>query len=228
MGADNESETTMSRLGGKATAKLMKMNTKANLSHQTGNGKWLHLFLSLTVLQSVCLGELHTTGKPLQATPLKADRALTNDEVSQLVKMVTVMVDARQDDSARVKAAREIGFQIAHESAISALLHVARNQKEPKDLRYMSVTALSWIASKSVVPLLIEFLDDADSNIRHRAVEQLFKLSVGGKVKDREELYHGIRAAKDVRKEAARWWREWWEKNKDEFVFDRGNVLSEW
>lgn len=167
---------------------------------------------------------------------LKADRSLTAQEATKLVEL-TVVVTGRPLPRSRPsslswrvagtlarrrEAARRLGEELGHLAAIPVLLSVLEDEGEDRGVRYAALTSVSLIADKSIVPLILKFLEDPDQSIRSRAQEQLMKLS------GRSPSFGlGDHVPQEERAKAVAEWRAWWEENKEIFVFDRSRMLYE-
>jgi len=153
---------------------------------------------------------------------LDAHRVLSPAEKLRLSDLIKTMQNKHCKSLDRYEAARKIGIEIGHIEAIKPLLHTLENLEEEKGVRYRALTAISQITDKSVVPILLRFLDDPSATIRQRANEQLMKLSGSGM-----SFSFWDYIPKEERAESAKKWRDWWAKNEKTFVFKRSRVMLE-
>jgi HEAT repeat protein len=157
---------------------------------------------------------------------LKADRPLSATEATQMVQAIVTLLDKSQRVDKRREAAVFLGQKIAHQAAILPLKMVAMDEKDNSTVRYWAVTALSQIADKTVVEILIKLCSSGTTNIRRRAHEQLLKLSgcIPKGIPSRALLPNATQQDIDALVKA---WREWWEQNREKFKFDRAKTLIE-
>jgi len=151
-----------------------------------------------------------------------ADRQLSATEAAWLSELNASLLDRGadhgKDPRRRAEAARGLG-EIGHKDAIPALRQVMEDTTDDYAVRCEALTALSRIADKSVVPILIRAL--GDDQLQRRASWQLIWLSgttlgltFGPETSREEEI--AILTDK---------WTQWWEENQDTFVFDLRRML---
>lgn len=160
---------------------------------------------------------------------LAADRKLTPKERKEMDAAIQVLLDRKRKLEERKKAAEVLGYRIAHQEAIEPLKRIAFNKREERELRYWAVTALSLIADKRVIPLLIDLA--IDDKVGGRAAEQLRKLTgmrlpPGIEPMKKGEKWRDWWTRNKVRYHKA--WLNWWEKNKGTFVFNRLRAMVEY
>lgn len=191
-----------------------KMNTRTVLSVA------LLLTLSLTALSLTFSG----TNRDRHRFD-RADQTLSAEEAKRLAELMRKLEDRKVSMREREEAARKIGEELPHKSAIPVLAKVVKDTKDNRDVRYWALTALSQIADKSVIPLVIEALSDPTPQIRFRADEQLWKLAG-------ERPHNVIVSSPDISSKelgtALSSWKKWWQKNKKTFKFVRTRVLFEY
>jgi len=160
-------------------------------------------------------------------THVAADRQLTAQEKEKMNAAVRIILDPQKRAYHRAEAARVLGEKVAHRDAIEPLKRIAFSGAESPRLRYWAVTALSQIADKQVIPLLIDLT--LDDQIGGRAKEQLFKLTrmrfpPGFSWVEEGPPEEWWPRSKGRYREA---WMKWWEQNRETFVFDRKRALIE-
>ncbi len=179
---------------------------------------------------------------------LKADRKLSPEENTKMEFLIAVLLDKNaskipievpnplyRGDRIRFRrraAAKVLGIEIAHSKAAAPLISVATDTKEHLEMRYSAITALSRIADKSVIPVLLDLLNDDEVDLRGRAYEQLDKLKVGPESSDPEVEYpmgqvfgYSFRSSPGLRIEAIQKWRDWWKANQKSFEFKRERAM---
>ena len=179
---------------------------------------------------------------------LKADRKLSPEENTKMEFLIAVLLDKdaskipievpnplyREDQirSRRRAAAKVLGIEIAHSKAVVPLISVATDTREHVNMRYSAITALSRTPDKSVIPVLLDLLDDNEVDLRGRAYEQLDSLRVGPESSDPEVGYpvgkafsYSFRSPPELRIEAIRKWKDWWKTNQKSFEFKRGRAM---
>jgi len=166
--------------------------------------------------------EIKMMEKARKRLELDAHRTLSADEKKKLSYLVKTMEDKKLQMVPRSDAIRELGEKVAHIDALKPILRILEDVKEDEYIRYTALTAISQIADKSVVPILLRFLEDPSSAIRQRAHTQLRKLSGCN-------WYFSFMddVPKEERAESVKKWREWWAKNEKTFVYKRICVLVE-
>lgn len=191
----------------------------------------------IAVLVGLVLGSVVGQKKPIECdwcrkgrciAHLPANRHLTPEEHRRMKAAIQVLLDRKYKPEKRAEAARVLG-RIAHLEAIEPLKQIAFNRRENELVRYWAVTALSQIADKKVIPLLIDLT--LDDKVGRRACEQLWKLTGLRLPPGIEPMKSGERwkdwwAGNQTKYHQA--WKTWWEKNKDTFVFDRTRALIEY
>jgi len=160
---------------------------------------------------------------------LAADRQLTPDEKKMMENAIHILLDRKRNVYEREEAAWLLGEKIAHRDCIEVLKRVAFDKKEDRGVRYWAATALSQIADRQIIPLLIDLT--LDDEVGGRAKEQLWKLTglrfpPGIKEAEKEEKWEDWWARIKYKYHKA--WMDWWEKNKDTFVIDRTKALIEY
>ena len=186
----------------------------------------------------------------LKLARLKADRKLSAEERAKMEQLITILQDKDASKipielpnplykKSRIKrrrgeAAKLLGLEIAHRDAIPALTAVIKDKKEDTIVRYCAITGLSIIADKSVIPVLLDMLNDDKVDLRSHAYGQLDKLRVAPQEKEPEIIlpvarYFGYSFYYPPAKrlEAIRKWKAWWKANKKRFKIVRERAMWE-
>jgi HEAT repeat protein len=156
-------------------------------------------------------------------SPYQANAALSADEAFRLVEVVLILVDKEKPATQRVEAAEIIRSRMPHRAAVPALASVARDGRTDQQVRSHAIIALSFVDDKSVIPLLIELVNDGNAGVRKVANRQLWKLAAWHRP-------HSIRVA-DADTPAAdlelavKSWKEWWKKTEPTYRFSRSWLI---
>lgn len=158
-------------------------------------------------------------GSTNHSGPKQADRVLSPADAERLASLSALLLDkgASQDDRARrARAARALGLEIGHRNAIIPLRRVIEDATDHPYVRREALAALSVIADKSVVPILIQALADDHPQVRERAADQLMRLS--GETLGMPLTADGIPVPTG---RATAVWEQWWRENEPTFTFNR-------
>ena len=141
------------------------------------------------------------------------DRVLTDSELKEILTLCDLLVDRRQDQFKRERAAWRLGMEFAHKHAIQSLVAVLRDRSDQVDVRQRCVLALSWTADKRIVDFLIDAVNDREINVAGQALDQLNKLT---------GFYWPGELGPDPTTEPWRRrqerWRKWWEEHREDAV----------
>jgi hypothetical protein len=164
------------------------------------------------------LGQPVTTSLPFRFT-LDATRSLSDLERSEMTRLLGIASDSEKALERRREAVRLLGIYVGHRDCIAPLKNLVDDGSNPTELRRDAIVALSLIADKAVIPILIDYLGDPEFRMRLRAQGQLILLAPKAGT-----AYSTLRSAEDCAKAVAEWQR-WWEASAETFVFDRTHVV---
>jgi hypothetical protein len=164
------------------------------------------------------LGEPVTTSLLFRFT-LDATRSLSDLERSEMTRLLGIASDSQKPLERRREAVYLLGIYVGHRDCIAPLKNLVDDASNPIELRRDAIVALSLIADKAVIPILIDYLGDPEFRMRLRAQGQLILLAPKAGT-----AYSTLRSAEDCAKAVAEWQR-WWEASAETFVFDRTPVV---
>ena len=144
----------------------------------------------------------------------------SNDLEVALSEKIPVVLSSTKtfDDSwKRALAVMFLGESAPHQAFIPLLRAIFENPKEDWSVRYKALTAISQIPHEEMVQYLI---DQLDTDLRNRALEQLEKVT--GFIPQNGD--GSILNDEQVKQR----YREWWDQNKMTFKYVRIRVLIEY
>ncbi len=159
-----------------------------------------------------------STALPFRFT-LDARRELSDRERAELQRLAKIGSDGEQPLARRSQAVRLLGERLAHIDCIEPLRRILDNASESQELRYAALTAMSRIADKSVVPILMAQLDDPNWAFRLRLTGQLGKFTGGQSFQ-----FYG-RTTDERWVKAVATWKQWWKENENDLVPDRMRTI---
>ena len=180
--------------------------------HNTARFKRTIVLMVIVMSASIWLAGVGTGGaqeiRSDEELAAAARRELNSEDLQGLLSLTEVLIDPDASKSEREAAIKKLGQVYKHKLAIPALLAVIRDRNEEYYTRSKSVRALSYIADRRVIDLLIDILSFDDRQIASLAQRQLRKITGQNMNYD-----HGGDVT--TRTSQAKIWRQWWDDNRD-------------
>lgn len=162
------------------------------------------------------------TTRPI-AIKYDPNSTLSADDAEHLVTWGIQLLDLEKNAASRLKAAEKIGLHVPHKAAIPFLRKVVEDTSDDEHVRANALVALSRIPDPSVIPIIIKRVSDQSAVVRGSAVGQLRKLA-NIPQPDHARLNHAKVTDSEIGR-ASEYWKEWWRKAEDGYVFDRARML---